>query len=163
MTTEELATLVKRIQAKGVTSHGGCVIWTGMAWSPKDPSRRYGYIKHCGKKLRVHRIVFLAEYGPLPSGTVPDHLCRNTLCINPLHMEAVTARENTLRGIGPTAINARKTMCNKGHPLHGDNVWLRPNTRERWCRTCMRARRSAYGKRRRTLLAALEGKEGPPK
>jgi hypothetical protein len=27
-----------------------------------------------------------------------DHLCRETLCCNPEHLEAVTNRENTLRG-----------------------------------------------------------------
>lgn len=45
-----------------------------------------------------------------------DHLCRNTSCVNPAHLEAVTNKENTLRGLTVTAINAQKTACAAGHP-----------------------------------------------
>ena len=40
-------------------------------------------------------------------GMVRDHLCRNTACVNPAHLEIVTSRENTLGGIG---IDAKKIV-----------------------------------------------------
>ena len=72
-----------------------------------------------------------------------DHLCRNTICVNPDHLEIVTPRENVLRGFGPTAIKARQTHCKKVlHPLSGDNLYLKngKNGVERHCRECERVR-----------------------
>ncbi len=60
--------------------------------------------------------------GRIPEGLTLDHLCRNRAYVNPDHMEAVSNKENILRGIGPTAQNARKQFCPQGHPLDGDNL-----------------------------------------
>lgn len=38
--------------------------------------------------------------GPIPEGLTIDHLCRNTMCVNPDHLEPVTHRENLMRGVG---------------------------------------------------------------
>ena len=62
-----------------------------------------------------HRISYEFFKGEILSGLVIDHLCRNTNCCNPDHLEAVTNKENVLRGIGPSALNAKKTYCSKGH------------------------------------------------
>ncbi len=64
------------------------------------------------------------------------------LCINPEHLEAVTQKENILRGIGAPAVNARKTHCPRGHPFDGDNLYVKPNG-DRQCRIC----RSVQSKR----------------
>lgn len=39
------------------------------------------------------------EIGEIPGGLTIDHLCANTLCVNPWHMEVVTRRVNTLRAL----------------------------------------------------------------
>jgi hypothetical protein len=49
-------------------------------------------------------------------------------------LEPVTTRTNTLRGVGITAINARKIRCDSGHLLAGDNLLPRPGVRA--CRAC---------------------------
>jgi hypothetical protein len=36
-------------------------------------------------------------FGPIPDGLQLDHLCRVRCCVNPNHLEPVTAKENTLR------------------------------------------------------------------
>lgn len=59
----------------------------------------------------------MTVYGAIPEGLELDHTCRRNNCINPFHLEAVTGRENVLKGNGIAAINARKTHCKGGHLL----------------------------------------------
>jgi hypothetical protein len=47
----------------------------------------------------AHRAYYEERYGPLPSGVQLDHLCRTPACVNPEHLEPVSARINTLRGV----------------------------------------------------------------
>ena len=70
----------------------GCWLWQGS----KHP-QGYGHIWHEGRVQRAHRVFFEAKFGPLPNGYEPDHLCRNTSCVNPDHMESVTHAENSRR------------------------------------------------------------------
>lgn len=61
-----------------------------------------------------------------------DHLCGVKACVRPEHLEAVTQGENVRRAA------ARKTHCPKGHPYSGPNLYVRPGTNNRLCRSCMR-------------------------
>lgn len=70
-----------------------CFVWQGST-----NGCGYGIIWHEGRRKYVHRLTYELEHGPVPSGLMVDHLCRETLCCNPAHLEAVTNRENTLRG-----------------------------------------------------------------
>ena len=54
--------------------------------------------------------------------------------MNPEHLEAVTCRENILRGLGPGASNARKTHCSAGHPFTEENSYRWRNKKH--CRIC---------------------------
>ena len=107
-----LALLPARFAEK-IQIEGECWVWT--AWRIKNG---YGRIQLTSRKPALaHRAVYEILVGPIPEGLTLDHLCRNRACVNPSHLEPVTMRENALRGIGPTAINARKTHCPKGHPF----------------------------------------------
>lgn len=117
-----------------------CIEFVGL----KDQG--YGRIYIVGswnRYLRAHVVAWEKVRGPVPEGKQIDHLCRNRACINPEHLEAVTSRENTLRGFGPTAVNARKTHCPRGHPLSDGNV-LVDKRGHRCCRTCQLAHEKAY-------------------
>ena len=105
----------------------GCWMWTG-------PVRGTGYGEHVD--------VWKVFNGPIPHGLEIDHLCRFRLCMNPAHLEAVTSTENKLRGEGLPARNARKTHCLRGHPLSGDNVFIRTKWNGRQFRRCVTCRRA---------------------
>lgn len=130
MKTHTLESLI----AKSVpVTESGCWLWLGST------SLGYAYASFMGTTRRVHRVVYELTHGPLPTGVTLDHLCRVRCCINPSHLEPVTNKENVLRGIGITAVNAKKTACLRGHPYTDENVYPGdPN--KRVCRTCKRAR-----------------------
>lgn len=116
----------------------GCWEWTGA-------KQAYGYGRfglggRGGKVVLAHRFAYEQYVGPIPDGMTIDHLCRNTSCVNPGHMEPVTREVNARRG-NP---HAGKTHCDKGHELTPENVYVspsRPTVRD--CRECRRARRRA--------------------
>ena len=68
----------------------------------------------------AHRWSYEHHVGPIPEGLTVDHLCRNTSCVNPEHMEVVTREENAYRG----SRNKDKTHCDKGHELTAANVYV---------------------------------------
>lgn len=113
---------------------GECWEWTGFI-SPT------GYGKLTYRPLgqqQAHRIVYSILVGQIPGGLTLDHLCRNRACVNPEHLEPVTLGVNTLRGEAPSAKNARKTHCPKGHELSGENIY-KSRGKGRQCRTCTKA------------------------
>ena len=93
------------------TNEYGCWTWTGYV----DP-RGYARISVENRPQFIHRFSYELHKGPIPEGLTIDHLCRTRHCVNPAHLEAVTDRENILRGISAVAVNARKTACPRGHP-----------------------------------------------
>ena len=108
----------------------GCWLWT-TGRAGKD--QRYGNFR--GRT--AHRAVYEAVVEPVPKHLQLDHLCKNTLCVNPDHLEPVTARENLMRGDTIGARNAAKTHCVNGHELTPENVYLWRGMRN--CRICRKA------------------------
>lgn len=138
--------------ARRVVGVGPCWVWTGYvhpsgyAWARPPRGTR-------GASWFVHRFAYEAVNGPVPRGLVLDHLCRVRACIRPDHLEPVTSGENCRRGIGPAALNARKTHCRRGHSLAGDNLLLWSDGRRR-CAVCTRDWYAARDNARRQALRA---------
>lgn len=122
-----------RIRTRIEQRPSGCWEWTGAVGSTG-----YGQITWRNGRLYVHRVAYEALYGPIPEGLSIDHLCRNTLCVNPLHLEAVPQRENVRRGESPSTILARENRCRRGHDLTSAYI---TKAGRRQCRTCKNERR----------------------
>ena len=108
----------------------GCWIWAGgkTGWG-------YGGFSADSQYVPAHRYAYELIVGPIPVGLQLDHLCRNRACVNPAHMEPVTNKINSLRGVSFSAHNARATHCPQGHPYDLFNTYITPKGK-RDCRKC---------------------------
>ena len=98
----------------------------------------YSTIRVKGKLFYAHRLTYEHFVGLIPKGFDIDHLCRTPDCVNPGHLEAVTHRQNVLRGLSLSAVTARTGVCQRGHSMA--DAYLRPGSGKYMCRPCMNAR-----------------------
>lgn len=128
----------------------GCWYWTG----PLSPDG-YGRFNIRFDRHQAHRVSYELFVEPIPDGLDIDHECHNRdlscaggktcphrRCVNPAHLTVRTRGDNVLRGRNQTAVNARKTHCDHGHPFDEANtIWLENGTRR--CRACRDAANAA--------------------
>jgi hypothetical protein len=112
-------------------------------WTAHRNQYGYGTYRLLNRQHMAHRVAYELLVGPIPDGLEIDHLCRNRGCVNPDHMEPVSGRVNTLRGVGITALNSQKTHCPKGHEFTDENTYVTPTGR-RVCRECSRVTSLAW-------------------
>ena len=111
-------------------------------WTAAKGKAGYGLFSYGGRKsphlVLTHRITYQLLVGPIPVGLELDHLCRNTICCSPQHLEAVTHRENMIRGNVHSngREQAAKTHCPQGHPYDLFNTIYKKGSR--YCRECHR-------------------------
>lgn len=134
-----------RLLSKTFQAPSGCWEWLGYR-----NAENYGRCGFRGKTgVGAHRAIYLLLIGPIPEGLHLDHLCRNHGCVNPLHLQPVTCRTNTLRGMTEAARNLAKTRCANGHPYDELNTYWRPDG-ARGCRECRRAAGRRHDAKRRS-------------
>ena len=115
-----------------------CWPWIGSV----DRGTGYGAMRvKCAdgrwRKKWAHRLSYELHIGPIEDGREIDHLCRVRSCVNPSHLEMVTAQENIRRGESSAAKAARRDTCAHGHAYTAENTKLsRDGARQ--CRTCQR-------------------------
>ena len=93
--TRRRRTPMERYQARESSCtvlDGECLIWTGA-----KTLDGYGIITDEGPprtSVYVHRLAHEWHIGPIPEGYQVDHLCYNTNCVLPAHLEAVEPQVN---------------------------------------------------------------------
>ena len=129
--------------------NSGCWLWIGSRDRHGHGQIHWSDAKKRTTK-RAHRYAYEQVIGPVPAGLELDHLCRIRSCVNPRHLQAVTHRENCLRGISFAAENAQRTRAICGHPY--DYVSGRKAIGRR-CRQCHNAGQRRRYRHRRALNA----------
>ncbi len=110
---------------------------TETCWLWRGPCNRQGYGRRSSKL--AHRVSYEQHVGPIPPGLQLDHLCRVRNCVNPAHLEPVTARVNVLRGESELARIVRANTCRNGHEFTPSNTHV-DKRGWRHCRACHRHR-----------------------
>ena len=132
MTSQPLATQaarrlspIERMLLRSAVTESGCWELSGVTTSG------YGIVGVGSRQDRVyaHRLSYETFVGPIPDGLQIDHLCRRRHCVNPNHLEPVTAKENRRR--------AMKPLCANGH-LWSDETTYVDKRGQRSCIPCMR-------------------------
>lgn len=107
-TTRRLGYVVD--DATGCWNYGGHV-----------PPNRYGGVIANRRRYQAHRFFYEQAKGPIPAGLELDHLCRNTQCVNPDHLEPVTAAVNARRRpstrLTPHGVEQLRRALADGAPL----------------------------------------------
>lgn len=120
----------------------GCWIWVGAS-----NGVGYGKISVGGQGQEyAHRVSYEIHCGPIPDGMQIDHLCRNPSCVNPNHLEPVTNRENTRRGL-ISQLRPPRARCGRGHDL--SVTAYRDSQGHTQCRECLHIRQRAYHQRKK--------------
>lgn len=122
--------------AKKVVYLGECWLWVGAVNGRSPTKMNYGQFRDAnGRRCPAHRFAYELFIGPIPHGLDVDHLCRQSLCVNPWHLEPVTRQENLLRGLHIVpcqhGLRARDhcDQCTRDYHREHSAVWYRKNTR----------------------------------
>jgi hypothetical protein len=101
-------------------------------WNWKGPIWRNGYGVKC--RQYVHRIVAeMCSGRPLPKRVVVHHRCHNKLCVNPSHLQSMTAR---LEHFKEHAAEMRKALPRGEKHQNFKKLWgahTTHRTPEQWC------------------------------
>jgi len=128
-----------------------CWLWLAATIKSNHGGATYGCFRIGKKMVLAHRLSYEMHYHvTIPEGMTIDHVkvrgCTSTLCVNPHHLEVVTSRVNTLRGVTVAAKEAQQIYCVRGHPFNKENTYVYPDggRRGRRCRVCHRERNREY-------------------
>lgn len=110
---------------------------TEKCWEWKSCKNKAGYGKlGAGKNnsLYAHRFSYELHKGVLEKDKHIHHICGNTSCVNPEHLEQLSSKQHTLKGNSFCGIEARQTHCKHGHEFTLDNIWTYNGHRK--CKKC---------------------------
>lgn len=71
--------------------------WEWQGGHVQSTGGKYGRISVDSSMELTHRVIWSCFHGFIPRKKQIDHLCKNTICCNPDHLELVTNRQNQKR------------------------------------------------------------------
>lgn len=118
--------------------NSGCWIWLGATIRSRRGAY-YGVMGRSASKRKIqggsndlaHRISYELHKGPIKDGKQIDHICANTLCVNPEHLNPDTQPNNIRLG----HFRRHGNKCRKGHEFTPENTWVEKSG-QRHCRKC---------------------------
>lgn len=123
-----------RIKNSVAIDDNGCWVWQ-LHIAPNG----YGVMSVNGRSMSAHRVAYKEFNGPLIKSLQIDHLCKNTSCVNPDHLEQVTSKENIHRSNAVYKQQMARTRCPKGHEYNDQNTYYSPTPHggvSRSCKAC---------------------------
>lgn len=123
-------------------------------WTSHLNNGGYGQVTVQGRPTAAHRWVWMNLRCDIPDGLQIDHLCRVRNCVNPSHLEMVSPRVNTQRGVISRGLDE---TCHRGHlrTLFSDTSIDAKGHPHRTCRECRRItewrRKGMRARERRTV------------
>lgn len=96
------------------TGSSGCWLWTAGT-----TSGGYGHFHWRGVYHQAHRFMYGVLVAIVPDDLSMDHLCRVRACVNPAHLEPVTAAVNAQRGqrtrLSPDEVAEIRSQLDEGY------------------------------------------------
>lgn len=135
-----------------VRLEGDCLIWTAGTFE-----QGYGAFQAVSRNTwRAHTWAWvnIGEQPRPPRGMELHHTCEHKLCVNWRHLVVLTRKQHA--EIHGNSSNAKKTHCNAGHPLSGDNLWIergKDGYTKRRCKRCRADRLAEFYARKREAAA----------
>jgi hypothetical protein len=90
--TSDYANILTEIEKRVSKTEEGCWNWEGRKNTKKGksyPEHRFG-----NKSFQIHRLALEAKHQAPLGSQHAHHICANTTCVNPEHLQPVTHREN---------------------------------------------------------------------
>lgn len=137
--TPALSRFMSKVNKRGPVWNGtNCWQWLGVT-----NKNGYGHFNPTSTTTKkAYKWYWEFINGAIQPDKELDHLCKNTSCVNPDHLEPVTHMENLRRGVSFSGVNFRKTHCKNGHEFTPENTYTKKSHRDCW--VCKRDRKKKY-------------------
>ena len=89
--------IIRLVLERTIATESGCREWQGKI---KDD---YPYVNVGSRMMQVHRVVLEAKLGASLGSQAAHHVCANSRCVNPQHLQPVTHRENVAEMLARTS------------------------------------------------------------